>query len=317
MAKSKSEKLNDSLDSYALNKAETLKNKFLKKKNELKESVAKEYGDKMYAPRDSGSYAKHTAINSRFDMDTIAPFKKNSFDTLKEMFESVYDFLKKEYHDTNKAVVKKQTVSIGIEFFADEDGDVIKVDLVPGRELNQDQYVKDKNLNLFINETYGDVTYIQTNIDAQIDNISGKNQERCAIKLLKVWKCSKSPTDLSYKKYKSFFIELLVIRAFDNGITADGLWDQLKAVLEYIRDNVKTVSLKDPGNSNNDLAKTLTADEKELLITRVKEILVDVERDEKYIDVYFPANPKYAVETNEYGKKGDGPTIITKTNRFG
>lgn len=317
MKKNKSERLNDSLDSYSLNKAEALKNKFIKKKNELKEAVAKEYGDKMYSPRDSGSHAKHTAINIRFDMDTIAPFKRNSFDTLKEMFDSVYDFLKKEYQDTNKALVKRQTVSIGVEFPADEDGDVVKVDLVPGRELNQDQYEKDRNLNLFINEPYGEVTYIQTNIDAQIENISGKNRERSIIKLIKVWKCSRPQADISYKKYKSFFIELFTVRAFENGIDESTLWDQLKAVLEYIRDNVKTISLKDPGNSNNDLAKTLTVDEKELLVARVKEILADIARDEAYIDVYFPENPKYAVSNNEYGKKGDAPSIITQTNRFG
>ena len=73
--------------------------------------------------------------------------------------------------------MRKQKVSIGIEFHEDEDGDVISLDIVPGRELNQDQYVDDKILNLYVYSKYGifdKSTYIQTHIHSQIEHIKAK-----------------------------------------------------------------------------------------------------------------------------------------------
>jgi hypothetical protein len=53
--------------------------------------------------------------------------------------------------------VRKQKVSIGLDFYADSDGDKIKIDVVPGRELNQDQYKDDENLNLYVYYKYGNI----------------------------------------------------------------------------------------------------------------------------------------------------------------
>ena len=75
-------------------------------------------------------------------------------------------------------------------FNADEDGDEINIDVVPGRELSKDSYPKDYYLNININ-TY-DGTYTQTNIHAQIDNIQGKQDARQIIRLLKIWKYQKN-----------------------------------------------------------------------------------------------------------------------------
>ena len=59
------------------------------------------------------------------------------------MFDSLYDFLYDEYGEV--AQIRKQKVSIGIIFDKDDDGDVISLDIVPGRELNQDQYSEDNS----------------------------------------------------------------------------------------------------------------------------------------------------------------------------
>ena len=60
------------------------------------------------------------------------------------MHDEIYNFLYEKYK--NVALVKKQKVSVGLDFFADADNDKVKIDVVPGRELNQDQYAKDDNL---------------------------------------------------------------------------------------------------------------------------------------------------------------------------
>ena len=128
------------IKTHQITKEKNLLDKHIQKKNEVKEALEEKYGSDVYSPFNSGSYAKNTAINTKFDFDLVSPFKRNAFGsngTLKEMYEDVYNFLYDKYK--NDAEMRKQKVSIGLEFYADSDGDKIKIDVVPGRELNQDQ----------------------------------------------------------------------------------------------------------------------------------------------------------------------------------
>lgn len=293
------------IKTHQITKENDLLNKHIQKKNEVKDALKEKYGSNVYTPFNSGSYAKNTAINTKFDFDLISPFKRTAFGsngTLKEMYEDVYDFLYEKYK--NDAEVRKQKVSIGLEFYTDEKGDKIKIDVVPGRELNQDQYKSDENLNLYVYYNYGNIEAgserIKTNVQSQIRNIKDRaNKEkdsiRKIIRLLKVWKNTKYnyPT-------KSFFLELITIKAFDNSTITGNLWDKLKAVLEYIKENVikEGFTLKDPGNSSNDLADTLTDSEKQQLADDMKNMLDRIEEDDKNIKTYFPENPKFKEENN-------------------
>ena len=72
--------------------------------------MEEKYGSNIYSPFNSGSYAKNTAINTKFDFDLVAPFKRNAFGsngTLKEMYEDVYDFLYEKYKDVAEVKSKK------------------------------------------------------------------------------------------------------------------------------------------------------------------------------------------------------------------
>ncbi|MEP0713878.1 MAG: hypothetical protein ABJH01_17230 [Algoriphagus sp.] len=276
--------------------------------------MKEKYGSNIYSPFNSGSYAKNTAINTKFDFDLVSPFKRNAFGsngTLKEMYEDVFDFLYEKYK--NDAEVKKQKVSIGLEFYTDKDGDQIKVDVVPGREFNQDQYLSDENLNLYVYYKYGNFDAgserIKTNIKAQISNIKDratneKDSIRKIIRLLKVWKSNKGtyPT-------KSFFLELITIKAFDNCEINGNLWERLKTILEYIRDNVtnESFNLKDPGNSSNDLTSTLTTSERQQLSDDMKNMLKRIEENDENIKTYFPENTKFIDEdSNKNGNRTSG-----------
>ena len=288
------------IDSYKMSKEEKLLEKHKTKKEEIKEALEKKYKENIYSPFNSGSYAKNTAINTKFDFDMVTPFKRNAFGasgTLEQMYNEVYDFLCEKYKD--KASIRKQKVSIGLEFNSDKDGDSIKIDVVPGREYNQGQYKDDKNLNLYVYYKYGNIEagseYIKTNIQNQIDNIRDratyeKDSIRKIIRLLKVWKTS------AKREYpKSFFLELITIRAFDDKKIEGNVWETLRIVLDFIKDNVtkENFALKDPGNSGNNLIDTLTNSEREQLSRDIKNMLERIDEDEDYLKYYFPENPKF------------------------
>jgi hypothetical protein len=316
MTTDKNKHLDCVLTSHKINKKQDLLDKHIFKRTEVKEALEEKYGSDMYAPFNSGSYAKNTAVNSKFDFDLIAPFKRDAFATLEEMYNSVYDFLNEKYK--LKATVRRQKVSIGLIFL--ENGEEIKIDVVPGRELNQEQYKKDDKLNLYVYEQFGKITKgsdrIRSNVKAQIENIrshADKSSIRQIIRLLKVWKI------YGVKTPKSFFLELITIRAFDNKAIEGELWDKLKSVMEYIRDNVKVVSLPDPGNGGNDVADTLTDWEKVAFSDDMKYAIEQIEANSDNIKLYFKTNTEFPCEetnSNKYGTKTTGISVPPAT-RFG
>ncbi len=310
MADYKSDYLNSVLESYRMKHIEELINIYRTKRDEIKQFLNEQYGSKIYDPFNSGSYKKHTAINTKFDLDLVVPFKHNAFSTLEKMFEDVLEKLTEKYKD--ETTVKKQGVSIGLTF---DEEDEINIDVVPARETSQDSFPEHKDLNLHKTQNEG---YLKTNIHAQIEHIKAKENERKVIRLLKIWKaCHKY-------KYKSFFIELLVIKAYEESSPQGNLWEQFKTVLNYIINNIqnKNFTLKDPGNSNNDLAQSLDSKEKRTLISILESMLARIELNEKQIEFYLPLNEKFA-ENNNDGNKAYGlkSSVLVSTppisQRFG
>jgi len=314
--------LNCVLESYKIKKEQVLLDKHISKGDEIKEALEEKYGTNIYTPFNSGSYAKNTAVNKKFDFDFMVPFKRDAFDTLENMFTDLFEFLDDKYKST--AIIKKQKVSIGLEFYPDDDGDIIKIDIVPGRELNKDQYEKDNKLNLYVNQTFGKLNagsdYIRSNIQAQISKIKDratkeKDTIRSIIRLLKVWKINRN------QQIKSFFIELITIKAIDSKKVSGDLWELLREVLEFIRDEVKTVSLPDPGNTSNEVADTLTDYEKIALSDNMKYLLERVEENSDNIKIYFPVNEKHpcteeSKSGNKYEIKKEG-VFVPPPVRFG
>lgn len=307
MATNKDAHLGCVLDSHRMVHVETLVEKHRVKRREIKEALERHYGSKMYAPMNSGSYAKHTAINIKFDLDAVAPFKRDAFSTLGIMFEDVFDFFNKTYKKGDKTlkIIRKQTVSIGLIF---NDGtDKLDIDIVPGRELIQDNYSDDKSLNLHINTP--ERVSMQTNIEKQIDHIKGKSAERECIRLLKIWKTQKN------RKIKSFFIELITIRAFKNANEIPtGIWNKLEIVMEYIRDNVETIKLLDPGNGSNIVSDTLTKAEKKQLSNDMKTMLDRINYNSDHIKTYFKPNSSFPCP--KYNQTGAGSAVLG-TSSFG
>lgn len=314
----RTEHLENALKTHRMSHIDALVSKYKSKRNEIKDAIKERYSGRVYDPIDSGSFKKHTAINHKFDFDVLAPYKRNSFDTLEQMFDDVYDFLVEKYAED--AAVRKQKVSIGIRFHPDEDNEIISIDVTPGRELNQDEYSDDKRVKLSVDSKYGLIqgkSNIQTNLHAQIDHIKTKDDARKIIRLLKIWKYHNN------ENYKSFFFELVVIKAFEKVDVTGNLWEKLKIVMEYIKDNVSVdgFTLLDPGNSNNDVIDTLESWERSLLSTKMETIIARIEDNGENIRTYFPVNQQFVEEESEratYGVKSSGILYsVPPSTRFG
>lgn len=316
MSFDKNKYLDEVLQTHKLHHIQKFVDKVKAKREEIKDVMSEHYGDKKYAAYNSGSFAKHTATNIKFDRDVVEPFKHNAFDTLQAMFDDVYSTLEEKYGN----VVRKQKVSIGLEFPKEDDDELpVQIDVVPGRELSDDDYNETKDLNLCFNEDHWGFkkgTYTKTNISKQIDHISGKNSERKVIRLLKIWKKHKD------KDYKSFLLELISIKALD-GKKSARLWEDLKTTMEYIRDNVAEDSfhLYDPGNGNNDVVAAMDSFKRQSLKTEMSIMLTNIDTNaEYYLPYYFPKNEKFEEKQEEGYKQKEGFSGVSypqNPQRFG
>ena len=306
MSFDKSKHLERVLESHKMKHVQKRTDKLIAKREKVKDALDNKYSDKKATRAiNSGSLAKHTAMNRKYDMDVCQPFKYDSFDTLEKMADDVYNFFVNEFKDDDFISYKtiKQRVSIGITFLID--GEEAQMDIVPGRELSKDDYGKTNRLNLHVRaKGLNPATSTQTNIQKHVSHISGKTDERGIIRLLKIWKTN------SGRKLKSFFLELITIRAFENcSKKLDSLWEQLEMTMKYIRDNVETIRLEDPANSNNVVSNTMTDAEKKNLAEDMKVILKRIEEDDENIKIYFPVNDKY--DECEDNKSSLGVSILS------
>ena len=336
MATNKNEHLKKVIDTHNINNVEHL-SKFIAKKNKVKDALNNKYSNKKASNSiDSGSYAKNTAINTKFDIDCCIPFRKKTkgnsdekgFETLSEMFEDVYKYLKNEYtkddDDISKEHVRKQKVSIGMKF--DIDGEEFDMDVVPGRERPNNNDYNDNNtdLSLYINpskrskkEDDDEKTRIKTNIKTHVGLLNGANRthERRVTKLLKVWKTERKNQN-GGKLIKSFMMELYTKEAFDNSDEVSGLWEQVKLVMNYIIDNIETTNLVDPANSSNIISDSMSDTAKTQTKRDMKNTIKEVDEDSDKIKEYFPINDEFDDDNDSSSNNASKASILT-TSKFG
>lgn len=184
----------------------------------------------------AGSYGKQTMIRQKFDLDIVVywPSLDYTSKTIKEIYDSVGSRLKTKWQYVNS-----KTVCWEIPF---QGG--FHIDVVPGRAIDNAY----KEANLYRTDTgYTMKTSIKTHIDT-VRN-SGR---RDAIRLLKLWRERKS---VPFKK--SFLLEWMTIEG-SKGCSFTDLPQQLISALTFIRDNIQTIQVKDPANSNNSLSDDIS-----------------------------------------------------------
>ncbi len=336
MATNKNEHLQKVLYTHNINKVDNL-DKFIAKKNAVKNALNDKFSDtKASNCIDAGSYAKNTAINTKFDIDCCIPFKKKTkedekgYSSLKDMFDAVYKYLKNEYtendDDITKDDVRKQRVSIGLNF--DIDGEEFDMDVVPGRERpnNNDYNNTSTDLSLHIHppnrskkEIDDNKTRIKTNIKKHIDLLGGaeRTHERKVTKLLKVWKTERKNNN-GGKLIKSFMMELYTKEAFDNAEEIPvGLWEKVKLVMNYIVDNIAENDLVDPANSSNIVSDSMSDTAKSDTKRDMKRTINEVDKDSDKIKEYFPINEDYNDEDENSSSKSTSVASVLSTSKFG
>lgn len=290
-SKTKSEYLDSVLKSYSMSHISELERAHRTKGAEIKEALRRHYGlYNPYNPMNSGSIAKATAINTKFDLDIIVPFPYKKFGRLEDMAKDMLRYFKNDYaketNDPNRLYIRDQSWSVGLEFSTSLwYSPKINIDIVPGRELRKGAYASNYFLNL---KNTKDGSWMQTNIHKQIETIRNSHDSvRKVVRLLKVWKYARG-----YKGLKSFLIELAAIRAFAEypGSAPKGLWEQVKMVLEYISKNFLNPHFRliDPGNAGNNVMDTLSSFERSGIAHTLTQLIKQVEGNDAYLRQYFP-----------------------------
>lgn len=108
----KNQHLSDVLYTHKMQHIQGTVDKFIAKKDDIISLLLEKYSAISYSPFMSGSMAKHTATNVKFDFDIVIPFKKDGFASLEEMFNDV--FFEKNFLMTSRCESKKSRLVLFI-----------------------------------------------------------------------------------------------------------------------------------------------------------------------------------------------------------
>ena len=184
----------------------------------------------------SGSLAKGTAVSLGTDADIFLSISSSTPTTLANMYESLFSAISGAGYSA-----RKQNVSIGVSVNG------LSIDLVPGKR--QSQYGNDHSL---YRSKVG--SWTKTNIAKHINHVasSGRSAE---IRVLKIWR------QLNRLSFPSFFLELAVLDALSYARIGN-LAQNVFSVFEYLQDDIASVRLIDPANTNNVVSDDATLLEK-------------------------------------------------------
>jgi hypothetical protein len=213
----------------------------------------------------SGSIIKGTAIKGNSDFDIVLPFKRDSI-TIGSMYAFTYKVLNEKFKDSQLIEVRKQNKSTGLVF--DLNGTIVKIDVVPFRH----SHTKGTSGYLFVkpDTIFEEGSYTKTNIQQQLKVRLSKSQ-REVIMILKKWKIdNKVPIS-------SYMIQLYVQRSFaeNRNRIPKGLSDQVKLVIRYLYDNIKTTQIVSPENTNN-IISDIPESDKNLICIKAKHFLEEL-----------------------------------------
>ena len=184
----------------------------------------------------SGSFAKSTAIRSGTDIDLFLSLRAETPDNLRDIYKTLFNAMQQAGYTP-----KKQNVSINIKVGAYD------VDLVPAQR--QDNVSSDHSLYRSKKDSW-----TKTNVQKHIATVRAGGR-LLETRLLKLWRNQKG------LDFPSFYLELTVIEALRYSQLSSPS-DQVRRVLEYLRDSFVNARVQDPANTNNIISDDLTVAEK-------------------------------------------------------
>jgi hypothetical protein len=225
-----------------------------------------------------GSNAKGTAIEGKSDFDIMVRFHRNSF-TVEEMYYSVLDAFKEKFYDNAIVEVIDQKKSIGLAFSLK--GESVRIDVVPMRDI--DTNPRNTASNLYVNNKglFSKPTITKTDIPLQASIQLTPTQKKLII-MLKKWK---TDNDVPISSY---MIQLFVVKAYErnrNNIPRK-LTDKLMLVLEFIAENINTIRLVSPENTNN-IVSDIHVTDKETIRRKALKVVEEYEYHPNTIQSFF------------------------------
>lgn len=259
--------------------SETLKNVTSARKK-IKNWLWKEFESELvHFPEDAGSFFKRTALASNFDLDIILPFKKDSFESLKKMYYTLYDIIEDEFGQ--KAIVSKQSKAIGLSIAYN--GELIHFDIVPGREIND--YRVDRDLNLYVRPDWiwQKDGQFKTNSKIQKRITVNNPKARAIIKLLK-----------KYKNGNGMEISSTIIEQYTLGALSEKVYgmhnsesENLLNAMSHISNKITQDTLIDNANSNNNLLEKIDYQQREKIANQLNRDVELIEEKPRYIREIF------------------------------
>lgn len=225
-----------------------------------------------------GSNVKGTAIEGKSDFDIMVRFHRNSF-TVEGMYYYVLDAFKEKFYDNTIVEVIDQKKSIGLVF--NLKGESVRIDVVPMRDIDTNPGNTASNLYVNNKGIFSKPTITKTDIPLQVSLQLTPTQKKLII-MLKKWKIDKDVPISSY------LIQLFVVKAYErnrNNIPKK-LTDKLMLVLEFIADNINTIRLVSPENTNNIVSHVPVTD-KETIRKKALKVLEEYAYHPNTIQSYF------------------------------
>lgn len=213
----------------------------------IKSIISRWAGNCLCEIKLSGSRAKGTAIDISTDLDLFISLSSTTTTSLSDIYESLYNKV------TGQGLTaRKQNVSIGVTYKGK------KIDLVPAKR--QSQYGGDHSLYKRKSNTW-----TKTNIDTHISRVlhSGRRNEIIA---LKVWR------ENHKLEFPSILLETITIEAL-SGHSTTATADNILYMLRYIKENIRSLRVIDPANTNNIISNDLSTNEKQVLALQAEESL--------------------------------------------
>lgn len=249
-------------------------------------------------PINAGSWEKNTAVNRKFDLDILVPFKhRDTQNGPRDIKGEVLNVMMKRFESQAGIMVQDQRVSTGI--VAQRGGQTIEIDVVTGMEPKPDHYShhahdpneERKDLVLFDRETKSRPK-IKTNVHRQIRIIKKDLVNyHVPIRLLKTWK------KVHNQPVGSYAIELIAHQALKTpSAPKSGSPDRLlHHILEFGVRNLPTLELVDVGSGSKwpDFLNENQRYELKCEFEKMLKALNPNEPDWDLLKKLFPINKKY------------------------
>lgn len=277
------EYLNVVLRTENLKENPVLLNNAISVRDKLKFWAVDNFSDKLISlPENTGSFVKRTANANSFDIDVLLPFRKNSFNTLEEMYEWTFEKLYDKFGDQVK--IDRGTKAISMTF--EKNGHAINFDVVPGREIGN--YTKDRRLNLYVNpkRVWKRGSSFKIDVSTQRNITVNKPKARRVIRLLKIY------NESNYLEIPSVIIEQAVVEALSENRYGTYYSDTANLLnsMEYLTEKLDQVKYIDIGNTNNNLNDKIDPFSKLSVIDLLSKDVDKIKANPHYLKEVFEMN---------------------------